>query len=92
MFAGKAGDYPRMWISARAYPSVTGDLIANIRLGRKGLPRTNTLDYWAHSKDTKKIKCCEYSPRCRGEICSEFTHYSIKLDCLSKMGKNNVQQ
>jgi hypothetical protein len=32
-------------------------------LGWKGLPRTSTLDYWAHSLVTVKIKCCEYGFR-----------------------------
>jgi len=30
----------------------------------KGLPRTNTLAYRAHSQVTKKMKCCEYGPWC----------------------------
>ncbi len=25
----------------------------------------NTLAYWAHSQATKKMKCCEYGPRCQ---------------------------
>ena len=31
-----------------------------ITFGRKVLPVTNTLAYWANTQVTKKIKCCEY--------------------------------
>jgi len=31
-----------------------------ITLSWKGLPWSNTVAYWAHSKSTKKMKCCEY--------------------------------
>jgi hypothetical protein len=34
-----------------------------ITQGSKGLPRTNSLVYWAHSYVTKKIECCDYDPR-----------------------------
>jgi hypothetical protein len=34
----------------------------NIRLGRKGLPRANTLVYSVYPEVTKKIMCCEYGP------------------------------
>ncbi len=37
-------------------------LPANIILGWKRLSGSNTLAYWAHSKVTKIIKCCEYGP------------------------------
>jgi hypothetical protein len=35
-----------------------------ILICRKGLPWTNTLAYWAHSKVRKKMKCCEYGTSC----------------------------
>jgi hypothetical protein len=37
-------------------------LLCYIIQGWKGLQETNTLAYWAHSKVTKKMKCCEYGP------------------------------
>jgi hypothetical protein len=32
-------------------------------MGRKYLPRTNTLSYWIHVQVTQKLKCFEYGPR-----------------------------
>ncbi len=29
----------------------------------KGLPVTNTLAYWSHAPDTKKIECCEHDQK-----------------------------
>jgi hypothetical protein len=44
-------------------------LLADIKLGVKGLPGTNTLTYWAHSEVIKKIKCSECGPR---GLCSVY--------------------
>jgi hypothetical protein len=43
--------------------TLEGRLLAlsrSIRLGHESLPGTNILAYYAHSKDTEKIKYCEY--------------------------------
>jgi hypothetical protein len=34
-------------------------MVCYVTLGWKGLPKTNTLAYWAHSQVVKKMKCCE---------------------------------
>ncbi len=39
----------------------------------------NTIDYWAHSSATKKMKCCEYNyPECH------YTQYHYTLCCKDK--------
>ncbi len=43
----------------------TNKLERYITLGWKGLLGTDILAYSIHSEVTKKIKCCEYSPRGR---------------------------
>jgi hypothetical protein len=42
------------------FPNGLNKLECYIALDWKGLPRTNTLAYWAHLKVTKKMKCCEF--------------------------------
>ncbi len=41
----------------------TNKLHCYITIDWIGMPGTNTLAYWAHLKDTKKMKCCDYGPR-----------------------------
>ncbi len=56
--------YPyRGWSLSTLYGPYHGfnELECYIRLGWKGLPRTNNLAYWALSYVTKKMKCCEYN-------------------------------
>ncbi len=52
-FLGKARSLPKSGISG-----VPLSLLESIRLGWKGLPRTNTLAYFVHSKEKN---FCEYS-------------------------------
>ncbi len=49
----------------------------------KGSTVTKTLAYWAHSQVTKKIKCCEYSPRC--------LFYKTFRDCCKTHLKRNLR-
>ncbi len=53
LFVGKAGAYPsdmlHSWVGSWPYPQTL-----NIRLGWKGLPRTNTLAYYKHSQITEE--------------------------------------
>ncbi len=46
MFVGKAAAYPRVEHLKGAYLGKAPALVANIRLGRKGLPGTTTLVYY----------------------------------------------
>ncbi len=54
MFVSKA----RTYLSEAPFTQANAPaLYSNIKLGCKGLPRTNTLAYLAHLQVTKKIKC-----------------------------------
>jgi hypothetical protein len=64
-------------------------------IGWKGLSGTNTLAYWAHSKVTKKMKCCEYGTRVhihKASFSSQLTNGSDKLafpnNGLERLAKN----
>jgi hypothetical protein len=56
MFAGRAWAYPSEALTVTSTP-LYGRLLAlsaDIRLGRKGLPETNSLAYYKHSSITAK--------------------------------------
>ncbi len=63
MFGGKDTAYPGVEHLKGASLSYVRALLKNIRLGWKGMPRTNTLAYCAHLEVMKKVKFCEYGPR-----------------------------
>ncbi len=62
-------------------------------IGWIGLPRTNTLVYWAYSNVTQKIKCNAYDPRdCihNNSFSFELTKGHNMLQCCFTLGQKSL--
>jgi hypothetical protein len=58
-----------------------------ITLSLNGMSNTNTLAYWVHSQNIKKMNCCEYGP-----WCIKFVYLLSKQNKIMKKkikGNNN---